>query len=52
MLHAAKSLIQRREDKLDHWEKLMHKASLIQKYSQKLRKYDTVRWNETVPEPV
>ena len=52
LLNGPKSIIQRREDRLNHWDTLIHKAQLIQKYSQKLRKYDTIRWNETVPEPV
>tara|TARA_R100001510_G_C7447140_1_gene73742 strand:+ start:81 stop:377 length:297 start_codon:yes stop_codon:yes gene_type:complete len=52
LIHGPKSIIKTREDRLKHWDNLVHKAQLIQKYSQKLRKYDTIRWNETIPEPV
>tara|TARA_R100001163_G_C5033326_1_gene173019 strand:+ start:553 stop:822 length:270 start_codon:yes stop_codon:yes gene_type:complete len=52
LLNGPKSIIQRREDRLNHWDTLIHKSQLIQKYSQKLRKFDTIRWNEYVPETV
>ena len=35
-----------------YWKALKVKANLVKKYSQKLRKFDTVRWNETVPERI
>tara|TARA_R110000751_G_scaffold35534_1_gene87257 strand:- start:233 stop:496 length:264 start_codon:yes stop_codon:yes gene_type:complete len=39
-------------DKVNHWEALRFKAKLIKKYSQKLRRFDTIRWNEDVPERI
>ena len=33
-----------------YWKALKIKANLIRKYSSKLRKFDTVRWNETFKE--
>ena len=34
------------------WKALKFKANLIRKYSLKLRKFDTIRWNEDVSERV
>ncbi len=35
-----------------YWKALKVKAKLIKKYSQKLRRFDTIRWNEDVPERI
>ena len=35
-----------------YWEALKVKANLVRKYSHKLRQFDTIRWNETVPERI
>ena len=35
-----------------HWKALKFKAKLIKKYSRRLRKLDTIRWNEAVPERI
>jgi hypothetical protein len=35
-----------------HWKALRFKANLIQKYSRRLREFDTIRWNEAVPESI
>ena len=45
--------IDNKENKpVTHWKALKVKANSIRKYSQKLRKFDTVRWNEDVPERI
>ena len=35
-----------------YWKALKVKANLVRKYSHKLRQFDTIRWNETVPERI
>ena len=35
-----------------YWAALKVKANLVRKYSHKLRQFDTIRWNETVPERI